>query len=63
MNIKILREEKGLRQEDIAKQLNINRSTVAKWETSNVLPRADKLIKLADILGCTVDELLKEPNL
>lgn len=59
MNIKILREEKGLKQEDIAEQLNINRSTVAKWETSNVLPRADKLIKLADILGCTVDELLK----
>lgn len=59
MNIKILREEKGLKQKDIAEQLNINRSTVAKWETSNVLPRADKLIKLADILGCTVDELLK----
>ena len=48
----------GLKQEDIASELKIDRSTVAKWETGRSKPRADALIKLAKLFGCTVDELL-----
>lgn len=48
----------GLRQEDVARELNIDRSTVAKWETGRAKPRADALIKLARLFGCTVGELL-----
>lgn len=51
------REQAGVTQEQLASELNIDRSTVAKWETTDVLPRADKLPEIAKILGCTVDDL------
>lgn len=57
--IKNLREATGKTQKEIASYFNINISTVAKWETGESLPRADKLPELAKILGCTVDELLR----
>lgn len=58
MNIKAIREKKGLKQTDIAEKLNINQSAVAAWETGKALPRAETLIALADILECSIDELL-----
>ena len=57
MNIKKLRLSTGLTQEDIALKLNVDRSAVAKWETGEAMPRADKLPELANVLGCTIDEL------
>ncbi len=52
------RNELNLTQFDVAKLLGVDRSTVAKWETSQSLPRAELLPKLAEILNCTTDELL-----
>lgn len=60
MKLKELRQAKKLTQIEIAKELGVSHTTVSMWETGAALPRAGKLIKLADILGCTVDELLKE---
>lgn len=60
MKLKELRQSKKLTQIEIATELEVSRTTVSMWESGSALPRADKLIKLADILGCTVDELLKE---
>lgn len=59
MGIKTVRTSAGISQEQLAAKLSIERSTVAKWETGKSLPRAELLPKLADILGCTVDELLR----
>ena len=53
-----IRSSKGLTQEQLASILNIDRSTIAKWETGQSLPRAELLPKLAAALGCTIDELL-----
>ena len=58
MLVKQHRMRAGLRQEDIAEKLGIDRSTVAKWEAGESLPRADKLPQLARLLGCKVDDLL-----
>lgn len=57
--IKEQREKIGLTQKQLAEMLGIRQSTVAMWETEINKPRADKLLELAKILGCTVDELLK----
>ena len=62
MPIKDKRESKKLTQEEVGKLLDVNRSTVAMWETGKSLPRADKLLKLAEIFGCSVDELLKKTS-
>ena len=62
MNIKTLREKKGLRQADIAEELQIDRSAVAKWETGEAMPKSDKLPKLAKVLGCTIEDLYNLGN-
>ena len=60
MEIKSLREKKGLTQEQLAQKLKLDRSTIAKWETGEAMPRADKLPVLAEILGCSISDLFKE---
>ncbi len=60
MNLKEARNRAGLTQQDIADKLKIDRSSVAKWESGEVMPRADKLKQLSEILGCTIDDLLSE---
>lgn len=54
-----LREQKGMSQAQLANTLGLDRSTIAKWETGTSMPRANLLPKLAELLGCTVDELLR----
>ncbi|MGI6349914.1 MAG: helix-turn-helix domain-containing protein [Eubacteriales bacterium] len=56
--LKSLREERDLKQEDIAKKLNVDRSTVGKWESSPSRPDYDKLLILADYFGVSTDYLL-----
>lgn len=63
MELKNRRVEMGFTQDQLARILHTDRSTVAKWEAGGSLPRADKLPILAKILNCTVDELLRtEPE-
>lgn len=57
-NIQVKRTEANLKQEDIARALDIDRSTVAKWETGKSLPRAEMLVRLAKVLKCSIDELM-----
>lgn len=55
--IKALREARGISQEQLAQSLEIDRSTVAKWETSDICPRRDRLVAIADTLNCSIDAL------
>ncbi len=61
--LKLLREDKDLKQEDIAKIMNVDRSTVGKWESSPSKPDYEKLIKLADYFNVSVDYLLGRTNI
>ena len=60
MKLKEKRLQKNLTQEDIAKALSVSQQAVAKWEAGEMKPQADKLPALAEVLGCTIDELFKE---
>lgn len=62
MNIKAKREKKGLRQEDLAKELAVDRSTIAKWETGEAVPKTGRLPKLAEILCCSIEDLYNSDN-
>ena len=57
-NIKTLRKNKGLTQEELAIKLNVVRQTVSKWEKGFSVPDADMLQKIADILEVDVKQLL-----
>lgn len=58
-NIQEKRKQAGLTQEQLAKALAIDRSTVAKWESGESMPRAQLLPLLAEVLKCAIDELFK----
>lgn len=57
-NIKNLRKERGLTQEELAIRLNVVRQTVSKWEKGLSVPDADMLQKIAEVLDVSVNILL-----
>ena len=57
-NLKIFRKRKGLTQENVAEALNVVRQTVSKWEKGISVPDADMLIRLAEVLDVSVNELI-----
>lgn len=62
--LKKIRTEKSLSQEALAEQLFISRQSISKWETGDAAPDMENLIKLAEILGVSLDELVlgKQPE-
>ena len=57
-NLKKLRKEKGLSQQEVALRLHVVRQTVSKWEQGLSVPDADLRVKLADVLESDVSHLL-----
>lgn len=57
-NIKRLRQNKGVTQEQLAESLHISGQAVSKWENGTALPDITLLPMLADYFGVTTDELL-----
>ncbi len=57
--ITVLRVERRLSQGDLAERLDVSRQSVSKWETGQTVPELEKIIKLADLFGVTVDELVR----
>lgn len=57
-NLKNLRKQKGLTQEELAERLHIVRQTVSKWEKGLSVPDAELLIRIAEIFETSVSTLL-----
>jgi len=57
-NLRDLRREKKLSQEQLAELLNVSRQSVSKWEQGGGYPEMEKLIMLAEKLDISLDELL-----
>ena len=53
-----LRRERNLSQEDLAKELDVSRQTISKWQTKQSIPDFDKIVPLCEYFGITTDELL-----
>ena len=54
-----LRTERNLSQGDLSEILEVSRQSVSKWENGAATPDLDKIIKLSEIIGITIDELVK----
>lgn len=54
-----LRKDKGMTQSTLAKSLGVGQSAVCLWEKGKTLPRADVAIRLANLLGCTLDDIYR----
>lgn len=53
-----LRSERNLSQGDLADALEVSRQSVSKWETNASVPELDKLIKMSQLFGISLDELV-----
>ena len=65
MSFRRCRRIADITQKEAAAALGVHPSAVAQWEIGKTSPRAALLPKIADLYGCTVDDLLKpdEKNL
>lgn len=57
--ISYLRKEKGMTQNELAEKMNVTDKAVSKWERDLSCPDVNTISKLADVLGVSVEELLK----
>ncbi len=57
--IKALRKKLGLRQEDVANQLNVTRQTIIAIENNKYNPSLELAMKIARLLNTTVEELFQ----
>lgn len=57
-----LRKSHNYTQEQLAKKLGVTRQTISKWEMGISEPSLDMLDKIAEIYGCTIDELMGRNN-
>lgn len=57
-NIKQMRINKNLTQQQLANLLQVKRSTVAMWESNCNIPKLKNLLKLIEILECEIEELI-----
>ena len=57
-NIEALCKERKISFNALEKSLGFGNSTISKWETSS--PTVERLAKVADFFGVTVDFLLRE---
>ena len=53
------RKSVGLTQMELSEKLNITDRAVSKWETGKSLPDSSVMLELCDILGISVNELLR----
>lgn len=61
-NLKQIRKERGITQEELAEMLEVSRQAVSKWELNDGYPEVEKLILLSSKLNVSLDYLLDNCN-
>lgn len=56
--LKFYREKKGLSQQELAEAVGVSRSAVTKYEAGERFPDEAVLLKIASVLGCSLDSLM-----
>lgn len=57
-----LRKAKNLSQGELADMLEVSRQSISKWENDTSVPELDKLVKMSDIFGVSLDSIIKGTN-
>lgn len=55
-----IRKERGLTQEEFAKEFNVTRQTISNWENSKSYPDLLTLVKISEDYGYSLDSMLKD---
>ena len=54
-----IRDRKGLTDYQVAKASGVQQSTFSDWKHGRSKPKADKLVKIAAALGCSIMDLIE----
>ena len=55
-----IRDQHGYTDARVAEETEIAPATLSQWKTGKSKPKADKLLKIADLLGVSVEILIRE---
>ncbi len=58
--IQTLRKAASLSQDQLAEALGVSRQSISKWELNDSIPDLPRLLKLGELFGVSMDELLLE---
>jgi len=61
-NLRSIREDRDIKQREVAEWLHVSQNTYSQYETGTISLTAEVLIKLADYYHCSVDYLLDRTN-
>lgn len=56
-NLKYLRIEKKISQQELADKLNVDRSTISRWESDDMDATVGNVIQIANILNVPIEDL------
>lgn len=59
-NLKTIRKENNLSQEQLAEKLGVSRQAVSKWESGQSYPEMDKVLLICKLFNYNIDELMNE---
>lgn len=59
-NLKRIRKENNLSQEQLAEKLGVSRQAVSKWESGQSYPEMDKVIQICTIFNLNMNELVNK---
>ena len=58
-NLEKLVSDKGITFYVLAKKLGYSSTLFSDWKSGKAMPKTDKLLRIAEYLGVTVEELIK----
>ncbi len=59
-NIKAIRKENNLSQEQLAEKLGVSRQSVSKWESGQSYPEMDKILLICKLFDCDISQLMRD---
>lgn len=59
-NLKKIRKDNNLSQEQLAEKLGVSRQSVSKWESNLAYPEMDKVLQICQMFNLNIDELLNQ---
>ena len=57
-NLKLIRKNKKMSQEQLAEKMNVSRQSVSKWETGEAYPEMNNILELCKIFNCKINDLV-----
>ena len=57
-NLKLIRKNKKMSQEQLAERVNVSRQSVSKWENGEAYPEMNNILELCKIFNCKLNDLV-----